>query len=258
VGTTELVLFRQIHYFFIGIKEHDLISCRKYLIRHFTFSLGQSRWFKLVAGRRKGITKSTLETRRAFGFLFVAVSIAVIIASVLSEFAYSATARLPLYYYVIIWLASFGAVFGAGYRYLRKSLPGIQTRMKTSTRWPTVAKILNGICWAGPFAAIAAFPSFYQYLILAGIGLGNLSTYLMIKKYSNTVNPEQMIVGLVSLAAIPAAVMIDSTIFATRQDIAVMLSRIFIGISYGAGGAFALLGKAGPVGFDPTTSGSLQ
>ena len=51
--------------------------------------------------------------------------------------------------------------------------------------------------------------------------------------------------------------MIDSMLFATRQDIAVMLSRILIGIAYGSGGVFALLGKAGPVGFDPTTSGSL-
>ncbi len=188
--------------------------------------------------------------------LFIAVSIAVVIASFLSEIAYFVT-NPPLYYYVMIWLASFGAVFGASYRHLRKSLPAIQGRMKTSVRWSTTAKILNGISWAGPFAAITAFPSFYQYLILAGIGLGNLSTYLMIKKYSNTDNPEQMIVALVSLAAIPGAVMIDNMI-AARQDIAIMLSRIFIGIAYAAGGAFALLRKAGPVGFDPTTSGSLQ
>ena len=204
------------------------------------------------------ITESTVETRRAFGILFIAVSIAVVIASVVSEIAYLTTTSLPLYYYVIIWLASFAAVFGVSYRHLRKSLPAILSRMKTSSRWPTAAKILNGICWAGPFAAITAFPSFYQYLILAGIGLGNLSTYLMIRKYGNMDNPEQLIVALVSLAAVPAAVMIDSMIFAPRQDIAVMLSRFFIGVAYASGGAFALLWKAGPVGFDPTTSGSLQ
>ena len=187
------------------------------------------------------------------------MSIAVFIASFLSEIAYlTTTSSLPLYYYVIIWLASFAAVFGASYKHLREALPAIRNRMKTSTMWPTAAKILNGICWAGPFAAIAAFPSLYQYLILAGIGLGNLSTYLMIKKYGNMDNPEQLIVALVSLAAVPTAVIIDSMIFATRQDIAVMLSRIFIGIAYATGGGFALLTKAGPVGFDPTTSGSLQ
>ena len=201
--------------------------------------------------------KSAVEARRAFGVLFISVSIAVVIASFLSEIAYFITS-VPLYYYAIIWIVSFGAVFGASSSRLRKAVPAILGRMKTSAGWPAGAKALNGICWAGPFAAIAAFPSLYQYLILAGIGLGNLSTYFMIKKYSGADNREQLIVALISLAAIPAAVMIDGMIFATRQDIAVMLSRTFIGIAYAAGGAFALLTKAGPVGFDPTTSGSLQ
>jgi hypothetical protein len=203
------------------------------------------------------LQNSAVETRRAFGILFIAVSISVGVASFLSEIAYI-IAAFPLYYYAIIWIVSFGAVFGASSPRLRKAVPAILGRMKTSTGWPAGAKALNGICWAGPFAAIAAFPSLYQYLILAGIGLGNLSTYFMIKKYSGADNREQLIVALISLAAIPAAVMIDSMLFTTRQDIEVMLSRIFIGIAYGAGGLFALLTKAGPVGFDPTTSGSLQ
>jgi hypothetical protein len=203
------------------------------------------------------LQKSAVEARRAFGVLFISVSIAVVIASFLSEIAYFITS-VPLYYYAIIWIVSFGAVFGASSSRLRKAVPAILGRMKASAGWPAGAKALNGICWAGPFAAIAAFPSLYQYLILAGIGLGNLSTYFMIKKYSGADNREQLIIALISLAAIPAAVMIDGMIFATRQDIAVMLSRTFIGIAYAAGGAFALLTKAGPVGFDPTTSGSLQ
>ncbi len=201
---------------------------------------------------------SAIETPRAFGVLFIAVSIAVGVASFLSEIAYIIT-TFPLYYYAIIWLVSFGAVFGASSPHLRRVVPAILCRMKTSSRWPAGAKALNGICWVGPFAAIAVFPSLYQYLILAGIGFGNLSTYLMIKKYSGADNREQLIVAMISLAAIPAVVMIDSMLFVTRQDIAVMLSRIFIGIAYAAGGVFALLRReAGPVGFDPTTSGSLQ
>jgi hypothetical protein len=187
----------------------------------------------------------------------VAVSIAVGIASILSEIAYVVT-NFPVYYYAIIWIVSFGTVFGATARRLRKAVQAIVGRMKTSIRWPTGAKVLNGVCWAGPFIAIAAFPSLYQYLILVGIGLGNLSTYLMIKKYSGADNREQLIVAIILLVAIPVAVTIDSLFFATHPDIAVMLSRIFIGIAYAAGGAFALLKKAGPVGFDPTTSGSLQ
>lgn len=197
-----------------------------------------------------------VETRRAFGLLFICVSIAVGVASVISEIAY--INDLPLYYYAIIWLGSFGAVFGAGAAKFRKAAPAIRGRMKTSAKWSAGSKALNGICWAGPFAAIAAFPSLYQYLILLGIGLGNLSTYLLIKKYSNADNREQLIVAVISLVAIPVAIVIDSSLFASNQDIAVMLSRILIAVAYAAGGAFALLRKAGPVGFDPTTSGSLQ
>jgi hypothetical protein len=213
--------------------------------------------FKLDAAALPLLQNSAIETRRAFGVLFIAVSIAVGVASFLSEIAYIIIS-FPLYYYAIIWLVSFGAVFGAISPRLRRAVPAILGRMKTSARWPASAKALNGICWVGPFTAIAVFPLLYQYLILAGIGLGNLSTYLMIKKYSGADNREQLIVAVISLAAIPAAVMIDNMLFVTRQDIAVMLSRIFIGIAYAAGGVFAFLRKAGPVGFDPTTSGSLQ
>lgn len=187
------------------------------------------------------------ETRRAFGLLFVCVSIAVGAASVLSEIAH--LNNFPLYSYAVIWLGSFGAVFGAGASRFRRAVPAIRGRMKTSVGWSAGAKALNGICWAGPFAAIAAFPSLYQYLILLGIGLGNLSTWLLIKKYSGADNREQMIVAVISLVAIPIAIIIDSSIFASQQDIAVMLSRILIAVAYAAGGAYALSRKA-PAAFD--------
>jgi hypothetical protein len=147
-------------------------------------------------------------------------------------------------------------VFGAAARKFRRAAPAIRSRMGASVGWSAGAKALNGVCWAGPFAAIGAFPSLYQYLILLGIGLGNLSTWLLIKKYSNTDNREQLVVAVVSLATLPVALVIDSSLLASHQDIAVMLSRILIAVAYAAGGAFALSRKAGPVGFDPTTSGS--
>ncbi len=185
------------------------------------------------------------ETRRAFGFLFICVSIAVGAGSVISELAY--LNNLPLYYYAVIWFGSFGAVFGAGAGKFRKAAPAIRGRMKTSIGWSAGAKALNGACWAGPFATIAVFPSFYQYLILFGIGLGNLSTWMLIKKYSSADNREQLIVAVIALVAIPVAIIIDSSLFATHQDIAVMLSRILIAIAYAAGGAFALSRKTSSV-----------
>lgn len=188
------------------------------------------------------------ETRRAFGLLFVCVSIAVGAASVLGEIAF--INNFPLYSYAIIWLGSFGAVFGAGASRFRRAVPAIRGRMRTSVGWSAGAKALNGICWAGPFAAIAAFPSLYQYLILLGIGLGNISTWLLIKKYSGADNREQLIVAVISLVAIPIAIIIDSSIFASQQDVAVMLSRILIAVAYAAGGAYALSRKKDPAESD--------
>ena len=181
------------------------------------------------------------EVRSVFGVLFLAISIAVGAATILSEIAF--INKEPFYYYAIISILSFGITFGIIFGKSRKLMSSIGDRMKHSVRWPTGAKALNGICWAGPFAAIAAFPSLYQYFILLGIGLGNFSTYLLMKRYSGLDNREQMIVGLVSLTALPIVAEINTTLFITKQDIAIMLSRIFISIAYGIGGIYGIITK---------------
>lgn len=185
---------------------------------------------------------NTLEVRHAFGILFIAVSIAVGAATVVGEIAF--VSKAPLYYYAIIWIASFSLTFGAILRKSRKTISSIFSRMKNSIQWPTNVKAVNGLCWASPFAVIPLFPHIYHYLILLGIGSGNLSTYLLMKKYSNTDNREQMIVGLISLLAIPIALSIDMTIFISRQDLAILLSRILISMAYGIGGTYAIISKA--------------
>ena len=52
----------------------------------------------------------TYLARRAFGIFFVAISIAVGVATILSEVVF--VKRAPLYYYPIIWIASFVVTFG--------------------------------------------------------------------------------------------------------------------------------------------------
>jgi hypothetical protein len=49
-----------------------------------------------------------------------------------------------------------------------------------------------------------------------------------------------MMVGLISLAAIPIALGVDMTLFISRQDVAIMISRISISIAYGVAGIYAL------------------
>jgi hypothetical protein len=179
-----------------------------------------------------------LETRRAFGLLFIGVSIAVVMGTLLSEVIVKYP--YPAYEYVIIWLVSFGVTFGLIFRKSHRVFSSVRARMKNSLKWPIGAKVVNGFCWAAPFALIGVFPQMYQYLILVGIGLGNLSTYLLMKKYSNLDNREQMIVGLLSLASIPISIGIGMTVFALRHDLAVFLSRMLIAIAYGAGGIYAI------------------
>jgi hypothetical protein len=180
----------------------------------------------------------TLEARRAFGILFVTVAAAVAMATILTEIAF--LNNTPLYYYAIIWLGSFSITFGVVFPKIRKSIRSIQGRMKNSMKWPTNAKAINGICWAGPFAIIPLFPHFYQFLVLLGICSGNFSTYLFMKIYNSANYREQMMVGLISLAAIPIALGIDMTLFISRQDVAIMISRISISIAYGVAGIYAL------------------
>ena len=182
------------------------------------------------------LESSSIEIRKAFGFLFICVSISVTAGAILSEIVF--LSKSPFYYYGIVWFGSFGLVTALNFKKFSKTLPLIRQRMKNSLKWSPKISAINGICWAVPFIAISAFPSLLQYLILLGIGLGNLSTYIIMKKFSNQDNKEQMIVGLIALASIPVAIVIDITLL-KLQDIAILLSRLMIAVSYGAGGFYA-------------------
>lgn len=184
-----------------------------------------------------------VEPRWAFGILFVCVSIAVACGAILSEIAFTCGAQQ--FYYALIWPGSFAIVFGAAIPKLHAIGPAIRSRMKGSARWPVHAKVVNALCWAGPFVAISVFPGLYQYLILLGIGLGNLSTYLFVRNYTGNSHPEQLIVACISLASLPAAFALDTSFLETRQDIAITLSRIFIALSYAGGGAYGVLARSG-------------
>lgn len=179
------------------------------------------------------------QIRHSFGILFLSVAISVAAGSILSEIAFLNYS--PIYYHYLIWVAVFGLVFGAQFRRFRRILPLIRHRMKKSTSWPISAKVINGICWSLPFVVIVIFPEFTQYLILLGIGLGNISTFVFLKKFSGLGNWEQLIVGMISTIMIPIAFGINLLMYAEHQDIAILFSRIFISIAYAAGGFYALL-----------------
>ena len=181
------------------------------------------------------------EIRQIFGFLFICVAAAVAIASVTSEILF--LNHLPSYLYGVVWLGTFGMVFGFYFMYFKQKIPLIRNRMRNSLSWPRYIKIINGSCWALPFLLIGIFPQYFQYLILLGIGLGNSSTYIFMKIFSHQNNNEQLLVGLIALLVIPIAIEIDTSLFVSHQDVAVLLSRILISISYAIGGTYALFSK---------------
>jgi len=181
------------------------------------------------------------EIRRIFGFLFICVAAAVTIASVTSEILF--LNHLPVYLYGIVWFGTFGMIFGFYFMRFKQKIPLIRNRMKNSLSWSLHVKIINGSCWALPFILIGVFPQYFQYLILLGIGLGNFSTYIFMKVFSHQNNKEQLLIGVISLLVIPIAIEIDTSLFVSHQDIAVLLSRILIAISYAVGGTYALVSK---------------
>ena len=157
-----------------------------------------------------------------------------------------------MYYSVVIWIGSFVITF-IFLLYNRRNLiwSSLRVRLKNSIKWPLHAKIINGICWAGPFSIIAVLPSLFPYLILAGIGFGNISTYLLLKKYRNInynkrnssdASQGQLIVGLISLIAIPIVFEVYTMVTA-REDIVSLLSRYFISFAYAVGGIYDIMIK---------------
>jgi hypothetical protein len=196
------------------------------------------------------ISSSTGQGNRLFGIFFIAISIAVALASVLTEITF--LNKWPLYYSVVIWIGSFVITF-IFLLYNRRNLiwSSLRDRLKNGIKWPLHAKIINGISWAGPFSIIAVLPSLFPYLILAGIGFGNISTYLLLKKYRNinynnhnsSDNSQgQLIVGLISLIAIP--IVFEVYIMLTiREDIAALLSRYLISFAYAVGGIYDIMIK---------------
>ena len=186
-----------------------------------------------------------------FGIFFIAISIAIALASILSEIAL--LNNWPLYYNAVIWIGSFVISFTSLLYGKWNIWSSLRNRINNSIKWPLHAKIINGVCWAGPFVVIAVLPSLFPYLILAGIGSGNVSTYLLLKRYKNKnynnndndsdAGRGQFIVGLISLVAIPIVFEVHTNMFTVRDDVSIMLSRILISFAYAVGGIYSIMIK---------------
>jgi hypothetical protein len=184
-------------------------------------------------------TSDSNDQHYIFGVFFISIAISIALAAIITEIA--SINKVSMYYYPVLWVGSFAITFFTLFHDKRGLMRSLRSRIKNSIRWPRKVKVLNGICWAGPFAAIAIYPALLPYLVLVGIGLGNISTYLFLRKYNGINHREQLIVGLLSLAAIAVTYGMHTSIIAIKEDIAVMLSRIFVALAYAVGGIYAIV-----------------
>jgi hypothetical protein len=180
------------------------------------------------------------EVRRAFSSFFIGIAVGVAVASILSEFAYRYNAAAL--FYAIIWVGILGGTVYA----LRAMRPDIfkvmNWRFARAVNWPTGLKVTNGICWAAPFAMILVLPDYYSFLVLLGIGLGNASTYLISKRVDGISFSEQLVVGAISLGALPVIMLIGSMhIFSA--DLIQLFARLSIALAYGTGGMYAFISE---------------
>jgi predicted branched-subunit amino acid permease len=174
------------------------------------------------------------------GIIFIYISLSVFSATIISYFT---PQRFDLFYiYLLIWFGCFSIFFLIFKSKIIKSLYNIRTRIRKSTDWPTSIKIINGICWVAPFVLGALIPSMHEYLILAGIGFGNISTFIIFLLMNKIKNIDQLIVGLISMISIGIIIFLyDGKVI--EKSYGEFLARILISIAYGIGGIYSAIIK---------------
>jgi hypothetical protein len=172
--------------------------------------------------------------------IFIYISLSVFSSTIISYFI--SQSFDTFYIYIIIWISSFSIFFLILRSKIMHSIYNIQSKIRKSTNWPTSLKVINGICWAAPFGLALLTPSFHEYLILTGIGLGNISTFIIFLLRNKIKNIDQLIVGSVSMISIGVIVFLYDwkVIDQSHGD---FLARILISIAYGIGGIYSTIIK---------------
>ena len=172
------------------------------------------------------------------GIIFVYISVSILVALIISNLFFKEGDQFP--FYVLTWLGSFLGFFILFKSKITSSIVNIKKRMKTSIKWPITAKMINGLCWAGPFIFGIFIPSIYEFLILLAVGLGNISTFLIFLKYNQLKNLEQLLVGVICILSIfVLLILYDYNLVEKIQG--EYLARFFVSIAFGIGGIYSLV-----------------
>lgn len=172
------------------------------------------------------------------GIIFVYISVSILVALIISNLFFKEGDQFP--FYVLTWLGSFLGFFILFKSKITSSIVNIKKRMKTSIKWPITAKMINGLCWAGPFIFGIFIPSIYEFLILLAVGLGNISTFLIFLKYNQLKNLEQLLVGVICILSIfVLLILYDYNLVEKIQG--EYLARFFVSVAFGIGGIYSLV-----------------
>lgn len=172
-----------------------------------------------------------MKREKAVGMLFMAIAVGIFIPAILTIF-------ITNYIIIPIWIISLSLSIILVFR-IKDLKPTIKQIFTNSNRWSIRMKVINGLAWALPFILAVILPSYYPYLILLGIGLGNLVTYLMIKIANGFTTRGQMTVGITALLSLP----LIAFIYYLGVDASIIM-RLLVALAYGIGGITNLISNS--------------
>jgi hypothetical protein len=169
---------------------------------------------------------------RVFSFIFFFISVWFGLSSILSHIVF--VYNFNYFYYYIIWIGCFVVSLLLFLKPIVSMRQVFRDRVSTSISWPFLIKLINGLTWALPFLLIPFFPKYYPFLLLTGLSLGNISTFIFLKKYSKIFSIEQLITGALLLSSLLiVTIYYNST---DHYEIILFFTRVMISVSYGIGG----------------------
>jgi hypothetical protein len=175
---------------------------------------------------------------RVFSYLFFFISLWIGLATVLSHLVFIYGFNYSFYY--IIWIATFLFSLFIFLRPILSTRKSLKERFSKSVAWPHSVKLINGLTWALPFVFIPFFQKDYPFLLLTGISAGNISTFIFLRRYSQITNIEQIVTGSILLSSL-ICILILYYGYSLNYETLLFTSRIFVSLSYGAGGVVGYL-----------------
>ena len=169
---------------------------------------------------------------RVFSFMFFFISLWFGLSSILSHIVF--VYNLDYFYYYLIWTSCFAISLLLFLKPLMSMRTVIRDRVSTSISWPFAIKLINGLTWALPFVLIPFFQKCYPFLLLTGLSLGNISTFIFLKRYSKIYSIEQLITGSLILSSLFSILIYYN--YTDNYEQTLFLTRVMISISYALGG----------------------